>query len=455
MGNTFAGLAIVGKINSAFAYWWFERRTSAKVHVPIESTNVTGTQFSDLNNNCLKNIISRLTITDLCSLRELSEMSNNIRLKKITDKIFAQKYNACDLNEDVNGVHEAERVIINFGPLITHISLSLDNIFYVVHQELIEDIVKYCGGTLKSLQIYFGRIDVKEPSFPNLERLEIFDCRFRIGTTNLFANCSSLVELNIHNHNYLGSNEHILQQTFPKLEIFKGTCKSEIFENFVSRHKQLKFINWRGSFETARILQAITEHCSGLEKFIITMIADGSAMEYEDAVRSLVKLKHLEDVTIRARNVSNGVEMMIRQLGHLMLKKLRLECKSPVTLSDVSDLKLLEDLSILMDNECNINFNPLAELHRLKLLELSSPGLVDFDLVDMVGQLPDLKQLQLNFQTHYYKTYRDVVPRIINARLRHGGDAKKLKIQCLKETKPLLEIEVTGRGNVVVKDNLE
>ncbi|XP_037040422.1 uncharacterized protein LOC119077341 [Bradysia coprophila] len=167
--------------------------------LPIELTNATGTEFMDLNDDCLREVLARLRPIGLCSLRELSETNRNVRLEAITNEIFTRKFKR--LRNDVETSEDnLERVLAKFGSSILHFltdGFDDDDTVSIRKFRSIIERCSGCSGTLKTLRLRnykFGENDIKamKSLFGNLEGLDIFRCHFEGDAMDLFASCQSL-----------------------------------------------------------------------------------------------------------------------------------------------------------------------------------------------------------------------------------------------------------------------
>lgn len=380
-------------------HWWYP---------PIELTNLTGTQFMDLNDDCLWDILKMVNLMDLCSLMELSKIDNNIRLEAIAGEIFSRKYKFCHLNEDAETYDDAQRLLTNFGPLISGIFVSFKRTFNKARGDdriIFNSIIENCGATLESLTVCDYTFDANEatPVFPNLQKLDIIDCFLNDNATNIFEHCQSLVELSVRYDSwYTASMDLLFEHTFPELELFSGGHNTENFKNFIARHRKLKAINLRWNCDPVPVLPIIADHCKGVKKLTMRSGGENNSVEYEIAMINFSRLINLEEVMIvgRARIRSLKIYSLIQQINQLMsLKKLCFEGLNlcPKTIPALSKLKTLEILEMdIFDGY--VDLNPLAELGGLRELTIITRGDTNIDLIHIISCLTDLEKLKIYLQ---------------------------------------------------------
>lgn len=378
---------------------------------------------------------------DLCSLME-SKIDNNIRLKTVAGEIFRRYYYKPWKFSTVEPYDKTLRLLSNFGPSLSHISYTQprDN-----DPRIIESIIQNCSETLESLFAYRCTFDAYETKimFPSLQKLELYD--FHYNASNVFAHCTSLVELVLLSWN--SSVEHLFLHTYPELEHFRGGRNSETFKNFITRHRKLKSIKLEWHCDPVLVLPVIADHCSHLKKLEMRFKDDNNFVEYETAVRSISRLIHLEDVTINfSRNgwsmVDTFVMEQLRQLP--LLKKFCLTCDSlnPNTIPKLLQLRTLEELDISVFY-AYIDFTPLVELSGLKKLTLAGKTCYT-DIVHMVSRLPDLEEL--NVYQKRVKIDKRMVAKIVDVLSRCARPTLQIKCgeRCFRFT-------LTNKG-VAVQD---
>ncbi|XP_037044401.1 uncharacterized protein LOC119080256 [Bradysia coprophila] len=209
---------------------------------PVELMNMTGTHLQDLNEYCLLDIFTTKTLdlTDLCSIAETSK-----RFKEIVRRIIPKELRLSTENVhlyEVNlgkyqlrswmsdeGRKDLKRIFKSFGSLLLKVSVNSAGIRYDAFNTellLLQLITIHCVGNLKSLNLSLNNENLVmriPPALaaelrPIFEQLQIIHLKnvFVDGDITLFANCNSLVDLELINVR----NCLILENAFPKLNTF-------------------------------------------------------------------------------------------------------------------------------------------------------------------------------------------------------------------------------------------
>lgn len=270
----------------------FQSDTSEN-ELPIELTNTTGTNLQNLNDDCLLEIFSSksLNLTDLCSLAETCKRFPQI-IQRIAPKelsiIRCYEYEIKYRIEAKNYVQETHsrkkftRIFNHFGSLLSALSIRIDGNPHTNEDYFLLNLMaNRCEDNLKNLKIEYLKVPevltVELKSiFQQLQSLELNHVTFE-ESSQPFAGLNSLVELKI-----VGvKTEAILQNTFPKLEIFfSGGAEyyekpiSSIFSPFLSCHTSLKTVVIRAYFNSKEvdcnckmiIIQTIGDSFKKLEK---------------------------------------------------------------------------------------------------------------------------------------------------------------------------------------------
>ncbi|XP_037038246.1 uncharacterized protein LOC119075788 [Bradysia coprophila] len=397
----------------------------------IESTNISGTKFMDLNDDCLRQIFSHVSAMDLCSLHDCSEIIKNNRLKYIANEIFARKYKSIELTEAATTGDEVDRLLTKFGPLVLHIKTDKR-----IERIKIERIVKWCSGTLRSLDVRhftFGEEPTRamEELVSNLRRLIIHNCHFQGGATKLFAHCKSLEHLAVYHE----VPHAMLQHTFPRLRIFDCTrstlCALHTINlgRFISRHRRLETLRLISVIDHSVLLPLIALSCTELRELGICTKRQQRHPRYEISVKSVSRFKKLEKLMICG---DQRPITLIRELKHLqLLRELYLMGGSlgPEVVTALTELKMLQVLQIRDCVEFT-NFDPLAEMSRLKRLCITTREIVTFDLIHLVSRLTDLETLELDSKIVAFAINKEMHSRIVVARSKSVTTKRALVIVC-------------------------
>lgn len=319
--------------------------------IQIELTNATGTYLMNLNDEYLQKIFSfkYITIKDLCMLaqtsRKLKEISNNIFAKAFSIWHFKDK-STCNSTCKSTLMFEARRVLFNFGSLISKLWISQSPIT----TDLMDLVISNCSGTLESLnlqcQIPRPRSRPISHGFNNLKELYMSNAKDADGGIGF-----------------------ILENTFSKLEQFVFEYDDNVdydFEDFISRHKNLKYLTLKCNHSNDALFPIISENCKHLEELEFES-------ELTSRIKSLASLYHLKKLTLNCIGKN--------RTGNLKY------------LYFVRSLEILELYNAHNDSE----FVPvLSRLERLRSLRLSNcSGLNMNHLMYMIKKLINLKTVYI------------------------------------------------------------
>lgn len=417
-----------------------ERATSDALQ--IEPTNANSLTFMDLNDDCIREILTYLKVTDLCSLLELSQACGNMSLKEITKEIFRKRCKRYEtgLNTATTSSNEVERQLAKFTSLIS--TLLTDECSDAARK--IKSVIQWCNGMENMKWLHFEDLTFDENEtmalnelFGIMNRLHIDNCRFEGDVADLFSACRSLDSLLISNE--MSDKESVLQNTFPNLTRFfwqyeNGTMNYN-FENFISRHKELKSITLMSKDDHSGLLPIIASNCSDLIALEISSDGNRNPLEYQNSVKSIVELTNLNRLMIRGDR--NAIKF-IRQLQYLQsLKSLYLanvRCDYGM-IKAVSRLTTLQYLDI---ENCDgfTNFRPLVKLGVLRKLNITShKESVTIDLVYMISRLPLLEMLAIDSK-NLFKVDEEKHKKIVEARVK-SGSAKCTVYVCISTSETL------------------
>ncbi|XP_037049625.1 uncharacterized protein LOC119083918 [Bradysia coprophila] len=405
----------------------------------IELTNATGTEFMDLNDDCLRKICTHLTNSDLCSLAELSAICKINRLEAVTNETFSRKYSKSAIKVDAADVDETERLLVNFGSQMSYLSMDGSNEDSACSARRFRSIIQCCSGTLERLYLSNYKIGENETKtmravFSNLKELRISNCSFEGDAADLFASCTSLHTLHVNDN--VPNKEEIFQHTFSNLTNFMcGHLSGSINYNldiFISRHKSMERIQLLSKDDHSDLLPIIAQNCSELRALAVSTNAGRRGRHNSKTYRSLSSLKNLEKLVIA--NDPNAIRFM-QELSHLQslreLELVRICCDNEIVTA-MSHLSRLETLRIL---GC-VQFSDLCSLEHLKQLKelsITSDVVVHIPLVHLVTSLADLEILDLNVRNFFMIDTR-LRSKIVNARSKSGSAKRTLKIVCFGRT---------------------
>lgn len=370
-----------------------------------------------LNNDCILAILSVkcLSAIDLCSVAGTCH-----RLKEIACQVFKRKYKSCDLKAlvadeiDFNcyngGARAEQRIIMNFGSLIS--DLRMKNYFRNANLESIFDYVaKYCCNTLVSLNMHTCVIPENctaklRPLFKNLQKLTIERCTFDGSSKKLFADCGSLVELELSDGDYA----FIVENTFSNLQTFRCYIEAPhkrsqiISDSFILRHQNLKLLRMWNSMDVSSLLQLIADNCKRLEDLECSIIGSLDLSNFGHLRKLKIDCKYRSVMAVQGWNNLTFLES-------LSLYYAEVDSQLIPTLSQLQSLQVLR----LHKWTGHLNLNQLVNLHQLTELKLiRDKDDLDLDLVLLIKRLQNLKVLtikvrQFEFDLNMYLRIVDVV----------------------------------------------
>lgn len=441
--------------------------------LPIELTNVTGTQLLDLNDDCLYEVFSLkfIRLMDLCSIAECS-----VRLKQIACRIFTASHKICHLNSlSLSTIHEVRRLLLNFGPLITEMWMEPTFLLRAKSEQserVMDLVIRYCRKTLESLNLIDYEISssltVKlKPLFSKLQKLYIRDCTIEGEAMRLFANCRSLLELKLDNFaNCSDDVGMIFENTFPKLERFKYKEDYNDYDDynlaiFISRHKSLKtFCLKRFDEDCTTLLPVIAENCKQIEKLQFHGQYDGpiNKVEFENGLQSLLTLDQLKKLKINCSK--QNVNKFIKELNALKSLQLLELWNASGDIEFIPGLSQLKHIHVLRLNYCEDlkNVNRLGDLEQLTELAIRFHGeseKYDLDVVQMIKRLTNLTTLILEWDK--FKLDKRMYLRIVDIVRQRPGIPKatlEMKLDTIEDD--VADLQFDGNNYQTVKlDEIE
>ncbi len=368
-----------------------------EIILPIEITNLSGTQLQHLNEYCLLDIFSvkSLTLMDLCSVAETCTRFQQIVSRLIPNGISCR----VNRNREIEAISEkckrkpfrrndVKRILKNFGSSMR--SITIDNCHGVSEDIFLLNLVlKHYGDTLVNFNFAYQQVpDVLTLKLnAMLKQLKSIILLSVVLPDNkaLFADCDELVELTVQDVENCGA---ILKNVFPRLRRFEYSGERNISElddsaqaqhletltTFISRHPTLKILWLRGCHTNSndvKILQVIVSSCKDLKKLDMDMDATNISQ-----LQSLQEVKLLRSLKLIFYNESEPLDYKL--FSNLKnLRRLTLAVHSlPNGYIDFDALNHLKKLHIFMSFNPNeftkIRINRLTNLRRLRIVDVSS-----------------------------------------------------------------------------------
>lgn len=373
------------------------------------------TRILDLCDDCLYEIFSLkyVSASDLCSVAQTCT-----RLKVIANDIFKKRHEKCIISSTPKNVVKARKIIFNFGPLISQLSIRASGL---CDEALMAAVIRYCPGTLESFELQNYGIPVNQTAglrllFNKLTKLKINNIYIKgtkdkldsvtdtwrllrtivPGMRNFLGNCKSLIELSVYNCEKIRGL--VFDNTFPKLEYFEydfldnylGRCK---LKNFVWRHKNLKTFKLICIDDCTPILPVISASYRQLEYLEFTGTesvtpADVSLMN----LLTLEKLKILK-LSCAGENVTKFIQRLncLKSLETLHLMNVNGDSEFIPALSQLKNLRSLR--LKLCDSIKDMNL--LGELNELRelMIENNITRELTFDVIFVIQRLEKLNKL--------------------------------------------------------------
>lgn len=348
-------------------------------HNPYSSS---ATKFYDLNDHCILEILERVTILDLCAIKNTCK-----RFDALADYFFKMAYKALNFNDwNIKGSfqliseEEMRTILTAFGPDIDSITVNAEN-FAPESKVVLKIINEFCGGPrmhyFKMVKFVIDEETVErcDRLWPTIEQLTIDKCYADDSVIEaLIRKCTSLTQLEMIRQ--MNTDGHCLLHEFPNLQGFSLRSNDnfdlECVRTFLEKNPQLRTLSLIG--------------CNFVDDEIFEMIADN--------------LVNLEALYIRVVHVTSSFEANLENLLRLQsLRKLEFNCGLRPIVSFVQGLAMtnrIESLGI-----SSAEFTPelngaLCNLKNLQVLKLMSmyDGQVN-SIKSLAQQLPKLKELHL------------------------------------------------------------
>lgn len=377
-----------------------------------------------LNDDCLRNVLQRLNLTDLCKAADVC-----VRFNQAAKYIFRTNYSAdltTNYSADFNTFNFAnyatnilnlklsdiETLLRNFGPAIE--SLEIDkNLLGIGTFDRATDVIcmisKYCRN-VKNMTISNVNLNQEfkrlQPIFAQLEHFrmneEEYDCFEKLQEMDatmayLLSVCDNLKTLHLERNECEIQNPlKCIVQKFPSLQEaridFYSSVHDDILKKFFELNPTLKRLEMYLTDEEVRptrLFRWIGQHLVHLTELDIYGKFDND----------------LENSVIEQRQ--NDYQCLGR-LSKLKVLKLNL-CSLSVTplieslAANSIPIEHLEIVDGFFDNESIKN---ISKLKKIKILRLSySNNMTDDYLIELAKELPQLSELILEFFNCYEDTY--------------------------------------------------
>lgn len=175
--------------------------------LPKRECSTSTTTILDLNDDILRETFTHLGTFQLGAIADVCSTFKRIAQAEISSRqktTLLQFYISVDDEQDELGAEQTPlrqlpSLLRNFGPLLTDIEINLVSMVVCYSQQIMELIVRYCGGTLNVLILKKMKIDEEllltfQPLLRRLQTLHLVHCFFKTESI-ITEMCSCCPEL--------------------------------------------------------------------------------------------------------------------------------------------------------------------------------------------------------------------------------------------------------------------
>lgn len=351
------------------------------VNVRMPDTIVQPPNLLSMPDDCVRDIMHRLELKDLCSVAGASQ-----RLRTLAKAVFRPK--GKNLRLRVKSVQDVQECLRSFGPEIQSICIKLsDELQKSHHNSVLNVLVQHCGGTLTTLRIHNFTFEMNSaiiaesrPLLAGLKKIILHKCTISV---KWFVHCHQLVELElIDTHvTYNGAQ----YQTCLNLETLKIYGSKPWVDYglhlFLMQNEQLK---------TLQVLPLQTSSSRSHQSYgeilyCVPRSVDNLTIVPAEATR-LDHLPSLKTLRIEGLYLNNYSAAVINNLRNDNIEHLEI------------------DLNYYgIDRQ---NAESISRLRKIKTLKLHcSGGCGSSELLDMVGNFKDLTDLVVSSHRNALNEY--------------------------------------------------
>lgn len=444
---------------------------STSTETGIELENQTGTNLMDVNDDCLIEILSKLSINDLCSVAETC-----VRLRKCAGHVFSKSLmNEVWSSLDWNTLQQARRYLVIFGPCMSTLETNGIRDDMKAFNRRLDLLLRYCDGTLEKMVMFCHEVNKAiafklQALFANLKKITLDSCTFlkSAESVNLFVKCKRLEKLKINEvDGHFNSN--LFQMTIPTLKALKirrhtieKTFSPDLLCSFIARHPHLKKFHLRKFVIDCNVLcDEIAKNVTELENLCIQCQSFGLSTKFFSTklyAERLVTLEHLKKLVLYCEQKSI-TPFLIESKSTSTLETLQLynsivdddfyyglsKCQNirKLTLINMkfeSDIQGLAVLSKLTDLTIKGNvaiFNPRSN-------DTAKAAITSEYLIELVKKMPKLQKISLR-STNYIlddDTYKKLVQIVAEQSNRPPLEITNKRYHCIDN-----EIPAQNDGN--------
>lgn len=372
------------------------------------------TSLLDLNDDCLFETFSCLSLLDLCAIRNSCSRMRNVADNYVgrTHKSLNTNYGCTSIENDVHSAiakEELLQILSSFGQQIDALTLDQDDFTpNVLSDAILSMLDAFCKRRrlqhLKLKKIEFSDEFVANCTHPfaNVGRLTLEKCTSYTASSmdECIKKCTGLADLEII---YGSIDGTFLEQAYPTLRRFcveSNRIDSELVKNFIARNKELNELRIVQCHETDdSIFKSIADHLNELETLTLRTILVTPNYKYN--LMELLNVAKLRDLEIDCNY--EAIDDFLKglavkdQLHSLGLASVELTEDVCIAIGNLKNLQKLKLVTILNSMKSGQFKSIAAQLPNLKKLEIASSDLVTFDdIVEFVENAPKLTDIILS-----------------------------------------------------------
>lgn len=374
-------------------------------HNPYSSS---ATKFYDLNDHCILEILRRVTVLDLCAIKNTCK-----RFDALADYFFKMAFKALNFNDwTIKGSYqllsedEIKTILGTFGTEIDSITVNADN-FEPESKVVLKIINESCGGPrlryLKMVKFVIDEETVQECShlWPYIEQLTIDKCYADdLVIESLIRKCTALTQLEMVRQ--MNTDGRCLLREFPNLQGFSLRSNDnfdlECMKTFLRMNPQLRTLSLMGcNFVDDDIFETIADHLVNLEALYIRVVHVSSI--FETNLENLLRLQNLRKLEFNCglRPILPFVQglAMTNRIEWLGISSAELTPELCAALGNLKNLQVLKLLSMYDGQLHNSSFKSLAEqLPKLQELQLIECDIFTLEqVIEFIEHSPKLEKL--------------------------------------------------------------
>lgn len=363
-------------------------------------------QLYDLNDDCLLEILARLSVLDLCAIRYTCK-----RFDALAEYFFNMVYKSLNLNNfNIVGEYrlltedETKTILTTFGKQIDSLTVNADS-FASESNQVLQIINEYCGDRrfhfFKMVKFVIDEESVDRCSrlWSNVQQLTLDKCCADDQIIEkLLKKCTDLTHLEIIRQ--MDIDGRCLLQEFPQLEGFSLRSNDNFdpicMNTFLQKNPQLQTLSMIGcNFVDDEIFEIIADNLINLETLYIRVVHVTSA--FETNINNLLRLQNLRKLEFNCglRPIVSFITglAMTNRIESLGISSAELTPELSSALNNLKNLKVLKFISMYDGNLKSIK--PIAQqLIKLKELHLIECDIFDFDqILEFVEHAPKLEKL--------------------------------------------------------------